>query len=149
MRNNFQTASAAAGGRLKCGAQDERNRKPHAKIELRDIPHAAAQTRAALTALLARDEAALAGCISRYGTVADYLRMFDESAAGAALSAPPAEELQRLELTPLYADTALGEQIGYEFGVDLRLANGQASDVLVVFYLYTGGGVEIANIFVP
>ena len=68
---------------------------------------------------------------------------------GTALSAPPAEELQRLELTPLYADTALGEQIGYEFGVDLRLANGQASDVLVVFYLYTGGGVEIANIFVP
>lgn len=117
--------------------------------KLRDIPHAAAQTRAALTALLARDEAALAGCISRYGTVADYLRMFDESAAGAALSAPPAEELQRLELTPLYADTALGEQIGYEFGVDLRLANGQAFDVLVVFYLYTGGGVEIANIFVP
>lgn len=112
--------------------------------KLRDIPHAAAQTRAALTALLARDEAALAGCISRYGTVADYLRMFDESAAGAALSAPPAEELQRLELAPLYADTALGEQIGYEFGVDLY-----PSDVLVVFYLYTGGGVEIANIFVP
>ena len=50
--------------------------------KLSDIPHAPDHTLPALSALLNRDKAALAGRVSIYGTANDYLRMPDEVPSG-------------------------------------------------------------------